>query len=112
MRQPCCAPAHHLAGADWQLLSVPCRVVQQMGASELRRIFTAGGGAASTKWTEIRAARLDVPVFVSPQAESAYGSALLAREGWLKQQGLPGQLDVIGLDATDSVKRSCAALPQ
>lgn len=88
------------------------RIVQQMGASKLRRIFTAGGGAASTKWTEIRAARLDVPVFVSPQAESAYGSALLAKEGWLKQQGLPGQLDVIGLDATDSMKLSCAALPQ
>ena len=112
MRQPCCAPANHAAGADSQLLSVPCRIVQQMGASKLRRIFTAGGGAASTKWTEIRAARLDVPVFVSPQAESAYGSALLAKEGWLKQQGLPGQLDVIGLDATDSMKLSCAALPQ
>ena len=107
MSWPCCAPACRIAGADWHLLSVPCRVVQQMGASKLRRIFTAGGGAASTKWTEIRAASLDVPVFVSPQAESAYGSALLAKEGWSKQQGLPGQLHVIGLDA-GSVKRSCA----
>ena len=110
MRPPCCPPACYIAGAGWQHLSVPCRVVQQVGASKLQRIFTAGGGAASTKWTEIRAARLDVPVFVSPQAESAYGSALLAKEGWCKQQGLPGQLDVIGLDATDFLKRSCAEL--
>ncbi|KAK9851868.1 hypothetical protein WJX84_010620 [Apatococcus fuscideae] len=62
----------------------------EQGVSKLRRIFTCGGGAASTKWMDIRRLHLPVPVTASPQADSAYGAALLAREGWLKTQGLQG----------------------
>ena len=81
--------------AHWH--SVQCRELQRLGASPLKRIFTAGGGAASTKWTEIRQARLPVPVIASPQAESAYGAAMLAREGWLRSRGEVGPLQTLGL---------------
>ncbi len=45
------------------------------------QVYTAGGGAKNDKWTAMRAAKLDVPVEASPQAEAAYGAALLARQG-------------------------------
>ena len=74
-----------------------CRELQRLGASPLARIVTAGGGAASSQWTAIRQAKLSVPVLASPQAESAYGAALLAREGWYRAKGQTGPLQVRGL---------------
>jgi sugar (pentulose or hexulose) kinase len=55
----------------------------KLGAShEVRRVFTAGGGAKNEKWSTIRSDALGgVPVTASPYAEAAYGSALLARMG-------------------------------
>ena len=50
------------------------------------QVFTAGGGAKNEKWTQIRAAKLGVPVVNSPQGEAAYGAALLAHQG-LTQRG-------------------------
>lgn len=44
------------------------------------QVFTAGGGAKNVKWTQMRAAALGVPVYASPNAEAAYGAALLCRD--------------------------------
>ena len=59
-----------------------------MGASQpVRRVFTAGGGAKNDKWSAIRSKAMNgVPVSMSPYAEAAYGTALLARMG---HYGLP-----------------------
>ena len=48
-----------------------------------RRVLHAGtgGGAKNPVWTAIRERELGVPVVRSAQAEAAYGSALLARQG-------------------------------
>jgi sugar (pentulose or hexulose) kinase len=53
-------------------------LLQQLGASPLLQVFTAGGGAANSAWTAIRDRQLGVPVQPSQQTEAAYGSALLA----------------------------------
>ena len=53
-------------------------VLQQLGASPLLRIFTAGRGATNAAWTAIRERQMGVPVQPSAQTEAAYGSALLA----------------------------------
>lgn len=50
------------------------------GAPPLRRVLTAGGGAANKQWTAIRQRVLGVPVSAAPQGEAAYGAALLARQ--------------------------------
>ncbi|GLC37560.1 hypothetical protein PLESTB_001760900 [Pleodorina starrii] len=52
-----------------------------MGASPLRQVLTAGGGAANPKWTAIRQRLLGVPVRAAEQGEACYGAALLARQG-------------------------------
>lgn len=53
----------------------------ELGAPAPGRVLTVGGGARNPAWTEIRAARLGVPVLVADQTEAAYGTALLARAG-------------------------------
>jgi sugar (pentulose or hexulose) kinase len=59
-------------------------VARQRGAAREHvvagQVYTAGGGAKNPVWTEIRAAKLGVPVQPSPQAEAAYGAAVLARQ--------------------------------
>ncbi|KAK9805292.1 hypothetical protein WJX72_011497 [[Myrmecia] bisecta] len=60
------------------------RLLLEMGASPLTKVYTAGGGAKNPVWTAIRARQLGVPVVPSPQAEAAFGSALLARQGYHK----------------------------
>lgn len=57
------------------------RLLAEKGASALTRVVTAGGGAQNGAWTAMRQAALGVPVVASQQAEAAYGSALLARQG-------------------------------
>lgn len=51
------------------------------GATSLRRVYTAGGGAQNLAWTSIRQRRLGVAVGASAQVEAAYGAARLARDG-------------------------------
>lgn len=53
-------------------------LLQQLGADKLSYVYTAGGGAANSTWTAIRAKYLKVPVVASNNTEAAYGSALLA----------------------------------
>ena len=50
-----------------------------MTSSPWEQVMTAGGGGVNDKWTDIRAAKLGVPVKRAAQWQAAYGSALLAR---------------------------------
>ncbi|GAQ91034.1 xylulose kinase-1 [Klebsormidium nitens] len=68
------------------------RLLQELGASPLTRVYTAGGGAVNDKWTAIRARVLGVPVEPSPQTEAAYGAALLARQGARQRAGSHKQM--------------------
>lgn len=54
------------------------RLLDELGATPLRRVLTAGGGASNRAWTTIRERVLEVPVAASARGEAAYGAALLA----------------------------------
>ena len=54
------------------------RLLQQLGATPLQTVYTAGGGAKNESWTHIRSRQLGLEVRRSPQTEAAYGSAQLA----------------------------------
>jgi len=56
-------------------------LLAELGASPLRRVDTAGGGARNPAWTRIRQRLLGVPVARAIHTEAAYGAALLARDG-------------------------------
>lgn len=56
-------------------------LLAELGASPLRRVETAGGGAQNPVWTRIRQRLLNVPVARAAHTEAAYGAALLARDG-------------------------------
>ncbi|GFR50176.1 hypothetical protein Agub_g12343 [Astrephomene gubernaculifera] len=53
----------------------------QLGASPLKEVLTAGGGAANPKWSLIRQRLLGVPLRAAEYGEACYGTALLARQG-------------------------------
>jgi sugar (pentulose or hexulose) kinase len=55
------------------------QLLQQLGATPLVQVYTAGGGAKNSTWTQIRQRHLRVPVSISRHAAAAYGTALLAR---------------------------------
>lgn len=55
--------------------------LQELGATPLSRVYTAGGGAKNETWQTIREQYLKVTVQPSPQTDAAYGSALLAQSG-------------------------------
>jgi xylulokinase len=55
------------------------KLLQQLGATKLRKVYTAGGGAKNEVWTQIRQRQLQVPVIRSKQSEAAYGTAILAK---------------------------------
>ncbi|AFY61715.1 FGGY-family carbohydrate kinase [Synechococcus sp. PCC 6312] len=57
------------------------QLLVRLGASPLKRVYTAGGGAKNRAWTKIRTRVLGVPVQVSPHTDAAYGTALLALQG-------------------------------
>lgn len=57
-------------------------LLARLGASPLREVVTAGGGAANEKWAALRARALGVPVRAAARGEASYGAALLARRGW------------------------------
>lgn len=52
--------------------------LQKLGATPLKQVYTAGGGAKNTIWQTIREQFLQVPVRRSQNTEAAYGTALLA----------------------------------
>lgn len=52
--------------------------LQALGATPLRRVMTAGGGANNEAWRLIRQRRLQLPTEMAHQGEAAYGTAQLA----------------------------------
>ena len=74
-------PVEFLQGLLESIARIEARVyelLQQMGADNLSRVYTAGGGAVNEIWTAIRGRYLQVPVVASVYTEAAYGTALLA----------------------------------
>ncbi|NEO29584.1 MAG: FGGY-family carbohydrate kinase [Symploca sp. SIO3C6] len=53
------------------------RLLQQLGATGLTRVYTAGGGAKNRAWRVMRQRHLQVPVVPSKHTAAAYGTALL-----------------------------------
>ena len=53
----------------------------ELGATPLRAVVSAGGGAKNIVWQHIRQRCLGVPVSVAKHADAAFGSARLARLG-------------------------------
>jgi sugar (pentulose or hexulose) kinase len=56
------------------------QLLQELGATKLSKVYSAGGGASNATWTKIRQHKLQVPVVKSLHTEAAYGTALLARK--------------------------------
>ncbi|TAE96311.1 MAG: carbohydrate kinase [Oscillatoriales cyanobacterium] len=57
------------------------QLLQELGATPLTKVYTAGGGAKNPVWSAIRKRYLKVPVETPVQTAAAYGSALLAKQG-------------------------------
>ncbi len=57
------------------------QLLQQMGATPLSKVYTAGGGAGNPTWAKIRARHLKVPLVPPVHTAAAYGTALLAMRG-------------------------------
>jgi len=60
------------------------QLLQQLGATELTHVYTAGGGAKNPAWTVIRGRHLQVPILPPVHTAAAYGTALLARQRYNK----------------------------
>ncbi|MBD2463983.1 FGGY-family carbohydrate kinase [Oscillatoria sp. FACHB-1407] len=54
------------------------KLLQALGATPLTQVYTAGGGAKNTVWSQMRSRHLGVPILPSAHTEAAYGTALLA----------------------------------
>ncbi len=54
------------------------QLLQELGATPLTKVYTAGGGARNQVWSAIRQRYLKVPVETPVQTAAAYGAALLA----------------------------------
>jgi D-ribulokinase len=57
------------------------RLLESFGATPLKQVFSAGGGAKNSAWATIRQRQLGVPVITAAQTEAAYGTAHLALNG-------------------------------
>ncbi|NJL49383.1 MAG: FGGY-family carbohydrate kinase [Leptolyngbyaceae cyanobacterium SM2_5_2] len=55
------------------------RLLEKLGASPLRQLYTAGGGAKNLTWQTIRANLLQVPIQTAASPEAAVGTAYLAQ---------------------------------
>ena len=58
-------------------------LLAQHGAPYPKRIYSAGGGAINTVWTQIRANILGAEMLLPEQQDAAYGVAKIARDGYL-----------------------------
>ncbi len=56
------------------------QLLQQLGATPVTCVYTAGGGAKNSAWTSIRERHLQIPVLPSIHTAAAYGTARLARQ--------------------------------
>jgi D-ribulokinase len=57
------------------------RLLEELGASRVQGVWTAGGGAKNAAWTELRRQELGVPVVAAEEGEASYGAALLGMRG-------------------------------
>ncbi|CAA9370798.1 Carbohydrate kinase, FGGY family [uncultured Microcoleus sp.] len=57
------------------------QLLQELGATPLTKVYTAGGGAKNSVWSAIRKRYLKVPVETPVHTAAAYGTALLAMRG-------------------------------
>ncbi|MEG4814644.1 FGGY-family carbohydrate kinase [Microcoleus sp. K5-D4] len=57
------------------------QLLQELGATPLTKVYTAGGGAKNLVWSAIRKRYLKVPVETPIHTAAAYGVALLAMRG-------------------------------
>jgi hypothetical protein len=57
-------------------------LLKRLGAPAPRRVLSVGGGSVNPAWRRIRQGLLGVPVYSAEHQEPAYGSALLARQGF------------------------------
>jgi D-ribulokinase len=55
------------------------QLLQDLGATTVTRIYTAGGGAQNLVWQKIRQGYIHAPIEPAKQQEAAYGAALLAQ---------------------------------
>ncbi|NEQ21040.1 MAG: FGGY-family carbohydrate kinase [Microcoleus sp. SIO2G3] len=55
------------------------QLLQQLGATQLTYVYTAGGGAKNPSWRAIRERQIGVPILSANQTAAAYGTALLAQ---------------------------------
>lgn len=53
-------------------------LLQQPGATRLTQVYSAGGGAKNSTWTQIRSRHLKVPLVPPIHTAAAYGAACLA----------------------------------
>jgi sugar (pentulose or hexulose) kinase len=56
-------------------------LLRDLGAPQVRRVLTVGGGASNPVWTRIRQRLLGVPVVPAAHQEAAFGAARLALWG-------------------------------
>lgn len=54
------------------------RALSQLGAPQLKKVITSGGGSSNPAWRKIREQKLGVPVEIAEHSEASYGAALLA----------------------------------
>ncbi|MBV9385913.1 MAG: FGGY-family carbohydrate kinase [Chroococcidiopsidaceae cyanobacterium CP_BM_ER_R8_30] len=76
-------PVEFLHGLLESMVRIEARgyqLLQQLGATPLIQVYTAGGGAANPSWRAIRARHLRVPILSPVHTAAAYGTALLARQ--------------------------------
>lgn len=57
------------------------QLLQNLGATDLTKVYTAGGGAVNPTWAAIRARYLQVPLISPVHTAAAYGTAVLATQG-------------------------------
>ena len=53
----------------------------ELGATPVRQIYTAGGGAKNQTWQTIRQRQIGIPITMSRRVEAAFGTALFAKRG-------------------------------
>lgn len=58
--------------------------LQSKGSPKPIRLFTVGGGSKNKKWMQYRSEQLETEVIIPQNTEACFGSALLAKQGFIK----------------------------
>jgi sugar (pentulose or hexulose) kinase len=77
-------PAHFLHGILEGIARIEAEgyeLLARLGATPVKRVLTAGGGAKNQTWQEMRARLIGVPVTSLRHTEAAFGAARLALHG-------------------------------